>query len=115
MANLGYDTTLVPTGTVVTASGAGAAVEIDNRGEYRGQVVVAAASGTTPSMTVAVQTSHDGGVSDPWRTLASFPAVTAAGSTAYQSFPGLDRFVRASWTVSGTTPSFTFGIPGETV
>jgi hypothetical protein len=30
-------------------------------------------------------------------------------------FVGLDRFVRVSWTITGTTPSFTFAVSGELV
>lgn len=115
MANLGFDNALVPTGTVVTASGNGTAYELDDKDEYRGQVNVTAASGTSPSLTVTVQTSHDNGATDPWRAVASFPAVTAVGVTAWQVFAGLDRWVRASYAVSGTTPSLTFGVAGEAV
>lgn len=115
MANLDFDYVLVPAGTVVTATGVGTAYELDDKDEYRGQVAVTAVSGTSPSLTVNVQTSHDNGVTDAWRTVASFPAVTSVSSTAWQVFAGLDRWVRASYTVSGTTPSITFGVAGEAV
>lgn len=113
MANLGYDKTLVPAGTVVTASGVGTAFEVQNKVQFRGQSIVTAASGTTPSLTVNIQTSFDNGVTDPWRTVASFAAQTAADTSARKNFVGLDRWVRATWTVSGTTPSVTFGVAGE--
>ena len=115
MTNFGMDTTLVPAGTVVTASGTGTAIEVDNKNQFRGQSIVTAASGTSPSLTVNIQTSYDNGVTDAWRTVASFPAQTAANTSAHQNFGPLDRWVRASWTVSGTTPSITFGVPGEIV
>jgi hypothetical protein len=115
MASYGYDSSLVPDGTVVTATGTGTAFQVVTKNEFRGQSIVTAASGTTPSLTVNVQTSFDNGVTDAWRTIASFPAQTAAGSSAHQEFGPLDRWVRASWTVSGTTPSFTFGVDGETL
>lgn len=111
--NLGMDATLVPTGTVATASGTGTAQEVDNRNQFRGVSSVAAASGTTPSLTVNIQTSHDNGATDAWRTIASFTAQTAAGDSAWKNFGPLDRWVRATWTISGTTPSFTFGVSGE--
>jgi len=76
---------------------------------------VTAVSGTSPSITVSVDTSYDGGVADAWRSVGTFTAQTAANTSAHKSFPGLDRFVRASWTVSGTTPSITFGVLGEIV
>jgi hypothetical protein len=115
MSNLGFDAILVPEGTVVTASGTGAAIEVDDRDEFRGAVDVTAASGTTPSLTVNIQTSFDNGVTDAWRTVASFAAVTTVSTTAREVFAGLDRWVRATWTVSGTTPSITFGVAGEIV
>lgn len=115
MPSYGYDVQLVPDGTVAAASGAGVGVEVINKDQFRGISAVTAASGTSPSLTVSVQTSHDNGASDPWRTIASFPAQTAVGTTAWQDFVGLDRYVRASWVISGTTPSFTFGVSGEAV
>lgn len=115
MTSFGYDAVLVPAGTIVTATGAGAAFEVTNKQQFRGQSIVTAASGTTPSLTVNIQTSFDNGATDAWRTIASFAAQTAADTSAHKSFPGLDRWVRASWTVSGTTPSVTFGVVGETL
>ena len=115
MANFGYDVALVPAGTVVTATGAGVGIEYDDRDIFRGQSVVTAATGTSPSITVSIDTSYDNGVTDPWRSVAAFAAQTAANTTARKSFPGLDRWVRASWTVSGTTPSVTFGVLGDVI
>lgn len=115
MASFGYDLKLVPDGTTVTASGNGTGVAVINKDEFRGVSTVTTATGSTPSVTVNIQTSHDDGVTDAYRTVGSFPAQTAAGSSNWQSFVGLDRYVRASWTVSGTTPSITFGVTGEAV
>jgi hypothetical protein len=69
---------------------------------------VTAAAGTTPSMTVTVETSGDGAT---WSPLGSFPAVTGAG-VSRRTFSGLDNFVRASWAVTGTGPSFTATLTG---
>jgi hypothetical protein len=113
MTNFGADSVLVPAGTVVTASGFGAGFEVDDKDEFRGQSIVSAASGTTPSITVTIETSYDNGVADAWRAVASFAAQTAANTSAHKSFAGLDRWVRATWVVSGTTPSITFGVLGE--
>lgn len=110
----GNDLTLVAAGTVATATGTSTAVEVDNKGTARLALVVSAASGTTPSMTATVQTSFDSGSTDAWRSVGAFTAITAAG-TERKSFPGLDRFVRVSYAISGTTPSFTFGVTGEAV
>jgi hypothetical protein len=114
MANLGNDVVLIPAGTVVTAAGTSSIIEPDNKGDARLVLVVSAASGTTPSLTINVQTSYDSGVTDSWRTAASFTAVTAAVTQHLDV--QIDRFVRAQWGApTGTTPSFTLGITGEVV
>jgi hypothetical protein len=105
------DVTLVAPGTVITATGNGPAVRTDNKGTIRASLDVTAASGTTPSLTAKLQTSFDG---TTWRDVVSFTAATGVTSER-KSFPGIDRYVRAAWTVSGTTPSFTAGITGEAV
>lgn len=114
-ASYGNDITLLAS-TTATATGTSAGVELDDKGVVRLALVISAVSGTTPSLTVAIQTSYDNGVTDAWRQVSSstFPAQTATG-TVRQSFGGCDRFVRASYTISGTTPSFTFSIAGEAV
>lgn len=113
--NFGMAFVLVPAGTVVTANGASAGIEVDNRVQFRGQLDVTAVSGTTPNLTVAVQTSADNGVLDPWRTVGSFPAATAVATSPRQNFVGLDRWIRASYTITGTTPSETLSITGEVI
>lgn len=115
MPSYGNDLVLVPAGTVVTATGVGSGFQVVNKAELRAVAAVTAISGTTPSITVNIQTSHDDGAADAYRTIASFPAQTTVSSSAWQSFAGLDRYVRATWTVSGTTPSVTFGVSGEAV
>lgn len=67
---------------------------------------VTAASGTTPSMTVSVEESNDGST---WRAVGSFAAKTAV-SNERKSFAIAEPFYRYVWTISGTTPSFTFTI-----
>ena len=94
-----------------TASDNGSSVELGDRGTLRLDLVVSAASGTLPSLQVDIQTSKDG---TTWRAIGGFTALAAAGSQR-ASFPGCDRFVRASYTLSGTTPSFTFSVSGEAV
>lgn len=113
MASYGNDVT-VQASTTKTATGTSTPVELDDKGTLRLSLTSSAVSGTTPSMTVTMQTSLDAGVTDAWRSLGAFTAQTAAG-TERKSFPGADRYVRASWVISGTTPSFTFSIDGEAV
>lgn len=103
---------VTPTSATITATGQTTGVEIAGQGVLRLDLVVSAASGTSPSDTITIQTSFDNGVTDSWRTVASFSAVTATGTTR-QVFAGCDRWVRASHVISGTTPSFTYSLSGE--
>jgi hypothetical protein len=69
---------------------------------------VTAASGTTPSMTVSVQWSDDGGTT--WAdadTADAFQAITAAKVTV-KAFQVRAPMYRLAWAITGTTPSFTF-------
>jgi len=72
---------------------------------------VTAVSGTTPSLTVEVQWSNDGTTFVSAGTPDTFTAITAAG-TAQKSMTVKGRYVRLKYTVSGTTPSFTFDALG---
>lgn len=98
----------VVTSAARTTTGNGSSIETGDRVEVRGLVLdVTAASGTGPSLTVNVQTSDD---NTSWRTLQSFTAVTAAPANQHLSVGGMDRYLRFSWTITGTTPSFTFSV-----
>lgn len=71
---------------------------------------VTAASGSSPTLDVVVQTSHNG--VDNWRNLLAFAQKTAVSSER-QCVSGADRYVRAVATIGGTTPSLTFSLSGE--
>jgi hypothetical protein len=70
---------------------------------------VTAASGTTPSLTLSVEWSMDAGTT--WAqvdaTADAFAAVTATG-TKVKTFNVRAPYYRLVWTITGTTPSFTF-------
>jgi uncharacterized protein YfaA (DUF2138 family) len=110
----GQDVTVLASGAV-TATGTSAGIDVGGAGTLRAQVQVTAATGTSPSLTVTIQTSHDAGATDAWRTAgAAYGALTAAGNSPYQCFV-VDRYVRVSYAVSGTTPNITFSVVGEAV
>ena len=70
------------------------------------QVDVTAVSGTTPQLDVVIEESVD---NINWYTLMVFTTRTAPGNQLMKkSDPA--QHVRATWTISGTTPSFTFSI-----
>ena len=91
-----------------TATGNGSAVEIGDKAVARLLLDVTARTGTTPTLDVTIQTSYDG---TTWRNAGTFTQATAVGQQR-GSFM-LDRYVRAAWTIGGTTPNFTFSIAGE--
>lgn len=93
-----------------TTSGSGSPFPMEGHTALRLLLDVTAASGTTPSLTVTVETSGDG--STGWRSAGAFAAKTAV-SQERLSLGNLDRFVRVSWTITGTTPSLTFSVSGE--
>lgn len=68
---------------------------------------VTAVSGTTPSMTVTVEWSYDGTNFGVGETTDSFAAITAAKVTN-RLVPVRAPYYRLVWTITGTTPSFTF-------
>jgi hypothetical protein len=70
-------------------------------------LIVTAASGTTPTLDVKLQTSGDG---TTWDDVASFPQQTTTQTGRYKVFGPLGTYVRWVWTIAGTTPSFTFAV-----
>lgn len=95
-----------------TATANGTVVEETGRRRTLALVLaITAASGTSPTLDVVVQTSRDGGT---WYTAGSFTQATTTG-TQRKTF-ALDRYVRLQWTIGGSdTPTFTFSASGELV
>lgn len=96
-----------------TATANGTSVEVGDRGVACMTLDVTAVGGDADeTLDVKLQTSEDGST---WRDVASFTQVlqTGGATSERKSFVGLDRFVRAVWTLAGTTPSFTFSVVGD--
>lgn len=86
----------------------------------RVQSDVTVISGTTPSLTVTIEDSVDGGVN--WNTVGTFTAQTTVSRLVIQiglsgvaqaagfAWPFNYRKVRARWIISGTTPSITSSV-----
>lgn len=71
---------------------------------------VTAASGTTPTLDLTVEWSHDGGTT--WFTgdpADAFTQITAAAARVKQMTLKAPTY-RMRWTIAGTTPSFTFAV-----
>ena len=107
---------------VLTVDGVRTATDADGEGRIDGlagsalgAVAVLSVSnvlGTVPTLDVKLQHSTDDSV---WVDIPSgaFPQQTAATGVngEYLSIPGtINRYVRAVWTIAGTTPSFTFNV-----
>lgn len=96
-----------------TSNGASAAVDVSTlRTALRLQLDVTALSGTTPTLTVSVETSPSG--AGDWKTLGAFAVVNESSARFEElSFGECERYVRASWVLGGTTPDFTFAVGGN--
>ncbi len=73
----------------------------------RAQLNVTAVAGTSPTMTVLIEDSLDG---TNWNTVGTFAAVTAAAREVINVTTPFAERLRVSWTMGGTTPSFTFSV-----
>lgn len=102
-----------PQGTARTATGTGTGFQL-------GAVTTAqriyccshvlSVSGTTPSITVSLQSSVDNTFASP-TTRITFAADTALDGQALSLLGAVtDQWWRAAWTISGTTPSFLFAV-----
>lgn len=105
----GNDPTVVAGSAARTVTGNSGSQTLLDEGELLAVLLdVTAVSGTTPSMTVSVEWSQDGGTtfaqSDPADALT---AITAAAQKV-KSFVIKAPHYRLVWTITGTTPSFTF-------
>lgn len=97
--------------TIMTATGTQAAPLDDTAttgptlGGAAAHLHVLAVSGTTPSLTMKIQSSPDG---TTWTDLFVFTAATKIGSQRMTIAVGnnVDQQIRANWTISGTLPKF---------
>lgn len=94
-----------------TASGSGSSVDVSGKAGLDVYLEVTAVAGTSPTLSVQVETSRDGSA---WSALGPAVAVTAVGTVRIVR-AGAQRYVRVSYTVSGSSPSFTFAIGGDSL
>lgn len=104
---------LHPPGTARTATGNGTSVTgvaVPATKRLYASLHVLGVSGTsTPTITVKVQSDDNSGFTSPIDRI-TFNAATAVGSQISRTSIGAitDTFWRATWTISGTSPSFLF-------
>ena len=94
---------LVPS-AAKTADGQSSPIEVSEYLEAQVLLDVAAVSGTSPTLDLVIETSPD---KSNWFTHATFSQKTAAGKDL-KTLSNLGKYLRARWTIGGTTPSVTF-------
>ena len=94
-----------------TASGASAWMAIGDAQLLTVQLHSDAGAGTTPTLDVKFQTSFDGtdgtAVDIP---SGAFTQVVGVASNQIKQLSVFHKYVKAIWTITGTTPSFNFGV-----
>lgn len=93
-----------------TSGNSGPLIIVDKGSQVSLLADVTAVSGTTPSMTLSVEWSHDGttfAAADPVDTHGA--AITATAQRA-KVYTVKGPYYRVVWAITGTTPSFTFSV-----
>lgn len=94
-----------------TASGNSGWIDVGDAKELIAQLDADAGTGTTPTLDVKFQTSYNGTDATQIDVLTgAFTQVAAASSAQLKALTGFHRYVKIVWTITGTTPSFNFGV-----
>lgn len=102
---IGWNEQLVPSAARTTSGNSGIITGYGPATALRVQLNVTAASGTSPTLNVVVEDSLDG---TTFNTIGTFAQKTAVSREVINiTTPFSDR-LRVTWTIAGTTPSFTF-------
>lgn len=101
------DAAIIATSSARTVTGNSGAVICPKSFNLGVQVQVSAVSGTGPSCVFTVEWSMDGTNFGPANTPDAFTAVSATGNPT-GLFAVKAPFFRLVWTITGTSPSFTF-------
>lgn len=101
-----------PPGTARTATGTGTGIQlgaITAGKRLFAAVHVLSVAGTTPSITVRVESAPDNTFAAPTTQLTFSPAAAAGGQILRTAGSAVtDTWYRVAWTISGTSPSFLF-------
>lgn len=99
-------------GTPRTAAGEGQAVELGQiaaRQRLYAALNVLSVAGSTPTLTVTVESAADEEFTDPAEVLAFAPATTRGGQLIRSTGDAItDAWYRVTWDVTGADPSFMF-------
>lgn len=93
-----------------TVTGNSGWVDVGDAKELIVQIDADAGTGTSPTLDIKLQTSHNGAdataIDIP---TGGFTQIAAAASAQIKSMTVLHRYVKIVWTIGGTSPSFAFG------
>lgn len=100
-----------PPGAARTATGTGTITQLG--AVASGQALYAAlhvlsVAGTTPAITVTIQSAATVGFASPTTRLTFTTANAVGGEVLRAAGPITDQYYRANWSITGTTPSFLF-------
>jgi hypothetical protein len=102
-----------PQGTARTTSGSGTGIQlgaVTASQRLYACLHVLSVSGTTPSLTVKVQSNVDNTFAAPTDRITFTAATAVSGQASSLLGPVTDTWWRVTWTISGTTPSFLFAV-----
>lgn len=104
----GYiEQTIVPSAARTTTGASEVSSGYGDSATLRAQLQVTAVAGTGPTLNVLIEDTVDG---TNWNTIGTFAQQAAAGREVINvTIPFADR-IRVSWSIGGTTPSFTFNV-----
>jgi hypothetical protein len=102
-----YDRLTLFASATKTASGTGSAFDVGTYDQGVFFLEVTAASGTSPTLDVDIQTYDI--VGGDWHTLVSFTQAIGTGKEMKTS-GYLGEQIRINYTIGGTDPSFTFSV-----
>ncbi len=89
-----------------TADGQGNPIDASEYLESHILLDITAVSGTGPTLDLVIETSPD---KVNWFTHTTFSQKTGTGKDL-RTLSNLGKYLRARWTIGGTTPSFTFSV-----
>lgn len=88
-----------------TATGNSGPIDVSMADQLRIYLRITAVGGTSPTLVLSVEDSPDG---TNWYQVGSFASKNAAGSDVLNVTVPFSDTLRLTWTMGGTTPSFTF-------
>jgi hypothetical protein len=95
----------------VTANGNSADIDISTISALEVELKVTAASGTTPTLDVYIEGKFE--ATGDYKPLVYQEGITGTGIWYFTINPCVFRYIRIRWSISGTSPSFTFRVDAQ--